>query len=155
MLELVTLGNRLVREITALCRAEGLSHAAFNALAVIEGSPEPLTAGEVARRMHVTTGTLTSILDTLVKQGYVERLVDPGDRRVVLVDVTPAAHEVLDRVLPAIQQVNKAIAGSLGDEVLASFLEVLAEMGARLETLPDDLPAARRRRPARIDRNRR
>ena len=50
--------------------------------------------------MHITSGTLASVLDTLEGSGYVRRHADPTDRRRVLVDLTPTAQAVLDRLLP-------------------------------------------------------
>ena len=31
--------------------------------------------------MHITSGTMTSVLDTLERNGYIERLTDSDDRR--------------------------------------------------------------------------
>ena len=48
-----------------------------------------MLTGEVAARMHITSGTVTSLLDNLERQNYVVRSSDPDDRRRVLVDITP------------------------------------------------------------------
>lgn len=42
----------------------------------------------VARSLHVTTGTLTISINSLVKKNYVERVRSEEDRRVVLVSLT-------------------------------------------------------------------
>jgi DNA-binding MarR family transcriptional regulator len=57
--------------IAGVARRYGLSHAALNALAVIEGAAGPLPAGEITAQMHISTATMTSILDTLERRGYV------------------------------------------------------------------------------------
>jgi DNA-binding MarR family transcriptional regulator len=49
------------------------------------GSPR---MSELARRGHVTLGTMTVMINKLVKKGYVKRMRDEGDRRVVLVSLT-------------------------------------------------------------------
>jgi DNA-binding MarR family transcriptional regulator len=122
-------------------------------LAVIEGAGGPLPAGEVSARMHITTGTMTTVLDTLERSGYVQRLADPDDRRRVLVDITPSAQSVLDRMLPDVQQISKVIMGVLDDKALRTLLETLAVVTTSVENVPDDLPApARRRTPARLRR---
>src|SRR3954468_5336906 len=69
-------GGKVETAIAAVARRHGLSHAALNALAVIEGAGGPIPAGEVSARMHITTGTMTSVLDTLERNGYVERSAD-------------------------------------------------------------------------------
>ena len=42
-----------------------------------------LTTTEVANTLNVTVGTLTVAVNALVKKGYVERLKDTKDRRIV------------------------------------------------------------------------
>ena len=83
-------------------RRHGLSHIALNVLAVIEGNGGPMAAGAMGERVHITSGSMTSVLDTLERNGYVVRLADPEDRRRVLVEVTPAAQELLDQALPEV-----------------------------------------------------
>ena len=61
-----------------------------------------MTAGAVGTHMHITSGTMTSVLDTLERNRYIKRLTDPDDRRRVLVDVTPEAQAVLNRLLPEV-----------------------------------------------------
>jgi DNA-binding MarR family transcriptional regulator len=47
-----------------------------------------MKSSDVAARGWLTPGTLTSVVDTLVREGYVERRRDAGDRRVVRLFVT-------------------------------------------------------------------
>jgi DNA-binding MarR family transcriptional regulator len=144
--ELEVVGGMVEGLVAAVARRHGLSHAALNALAVIEGNGAPLPAGEVGARMHITSGSTTSVLDTLEALGYVQRLADPTDRRRVLVDITPAAQAVLDRMLPEVQQMSAAVMGALDDKVLGAFLGMLADVRGATETFPDDLPAPKPRR---------
>ena len=135
------------------CRRYGLSHAALNALAVIEGEGQPVLTGEVATRMHITSGTVTSLLDNLERKGYIVRSGDEEDRRRVLVDITPAAQAVLDEALPAVQQVVRHIMDGLGVQRQQGLLEVLDEVRRAVADLPDDLPSPEpRQRPPRLTR---
>lgn len=52
------------------------------------GEPHRRKAGELARRADLTTGAMTSRLDSLEKEGLVRRLRDPDDRRSVIVELT-------------------------------------------------------------------
>ena len=88
---------------------------------------------ELARRGHVTLGTMTVMIAKLVKKGHVKRIRDDDDRRVVRVNLTAAgrkadrAHEklhkdVIDGILGALTESEqlqlvsliKKIAGSMG-----------------------------------------
>jgi DNA-binding MarR family transcriptional regulator len=125
----------------------------LNALAVIEGEGAPMLTGEVAARMHITSGTVTSLLDNLERKGYIIRSSDLDDRRRVLVDITPTAQALLDRALPAVQQVVRELIGGVGAQRQRALLDVLDEIRQAVAALPDELPHPQpRKRPARITR---
>jgi len=125
----------------------------MNALAVIEGEGVPMLSGEVAARMHITSGTVTALLDNLERKGYIKRSSDAQDRRRVLVDVTPAAQEVLDEVLPVVQQLCRGLVDRLGPQRQQMLLDLLGEIRAAVAELPDELPIAQpRRRPKHLNR---
>ena len=98
-----------------------------------------MPAGAIGASMHITTGTMTSVLDTLERNGYIERLTDPDDRRRVLVDVTPEAQVVLDRLLPEVVQTTTAVLAGFGDKELDAFLGTLARVRDAIAAVPDDL----------------
>ena len=60
-----------------------------------------MTAGELADVLSLSSGATTNRLDGLEEAGYLTRTRDPEDRRSVLVDVTPAGRDLLDRVVEA------------------------------------------------------
>jgi len=112
-----------------------------------------MLTGEVGARMHITSGTVTSLLDTLERKGYVVRSSDRDDRRRVLVDITPAAQALLDEALPAIQQVARLLVDGIGLQRQQVLLEILAEIRNAVADLPDELPPPQpRQRPNHITR---
>jgi len=144
-------GTLVETVIGAVCRRYGLSHAALNALAVIEGEGQPMLTGEVAARMHITSGTVTSLLDNLERKQYVVRSSDRDDRRRVLIDITPAAQALLDEALPAIQQVARLLVDRIGPERQQVLLDILDEVRHAAADLPDELPEPQpRQRPRNI-----
>ncbi|WP_251546630.1 MarR family winged helix-turn-helix transcriptional regulator [Limosilactobacillus caecicola] len=46
------------------------------------------TISKVAEKLHLTPGTMTSMTDRLIRKGYVERIRDKDDRRVVRLMLT-------------------------------------------------------------------
>jgi DNA-binding MarR family transcriptional regulator len=78
-----------------------LSPSAREILAIIEGAGQPLEPSVIAERLLITTGSMTSLLDTLPKRGLIRRLPHPADRRNLLVDITPDAQEIVDEFLPS------------------------------------------------------
>ena len=56
---------------------------------------EVATMGNVAQKLRVTLGTLTTSINVLVRKKYVERYRDESDRRRVFLVLTKQAHDVL------------------------------------------------------------
>lgn len=146
-------GGLVESTIASVARKYDLSHAALNALAVIEGAGSPVPSGEVGNRMHITSGTVTTLLDNLERKGYVTRLSDSGDRRRVLVDITKKAQAVLDEMLPEVQLVSRRIMDALGPKGQQTLIELLGKVRQAIENLPDELtPPAPRERPKHLAR---
>ena len=73
----------------------------------------PITAGELARRVGITSGAATGAIDRLEATGLVERGTDPNDRRKVIVGLVDfGATGWLPAQLPLAESF-----GALGDEV--------------------------------------
>jgi DNA-binding MarR family transcriptional regulator len=53
----------------------------------------PMTAGQLAKAMHLSTGAVTTLLDRLERVGYARRVRDTEDRRRVLVELAPEVRE--------------------------------------------------------------
>jgi DNA-binding MarR family transcriptional regulator len=56
------------------------------------------TGRDLARRLHVTPGTLVPLIDRLEEQGYVRRVPDREDRRLTWVELTPKAERLFQRL---------------------------------------------------------
>jgi DNA-binding MarR family transcriptional regulator len=76
----------------------------FDVLAALRraGAPFELTAGELAARTYVTSGTMTSRLDGLTERGLVTRAADPVDGRLVRVALTAAGRQLVDASFEAL-----------------------------------------------------
>jgi DNA-binding MarR family transcriptional regulator len=132
-----------------------LSATAKMALAVIEGAGEPLEPSVIAERLLITSGSMTSMLDTLERRRLVRRMPHPEDRRKLLVEVTDEAVAILDELLPSLHQREKVVIdAALSADEQRKLLELLARVQEAAASVGDDPPdhAARRRRPARLAR---
>ncbi len=61
---------------------------------VFSRQSEPITMGDLSRILGVPFSSTTRTVDWLVENGYVQRLADPGDRRVVRVEPTEAGRKL-------------------------------------------------------------
>lgn len=64
----------------------------FDLMAQLARSADGLKMGELSQRMMVSGGNVTGITDQLEKEGLVERITPPGDRRVWNVRLTAKGH---------------------------------------------------------------
>jgi DNA-binding MarR family transcriptional regulator len=60
----------------------------FDLMAQLERHPEGLKMNELSRLLMVTGGNVTTIVDQLEKEGLVERLDEPADRRAFRIRLT-------------------------------------------------------------------
>jgi DNA-binding MarR family transcriptional regulator len=94
------------------------------------GTPGRATHSELAKRCLITPATLTGIVSTLEKAGYVSRERDQSDRRVVWLVPTDAGRErakvIGDRFRAANEAVTRDIDPGL-EQSLRSFLITVIE----------------------------
>ncbi len=66
----------------------------FDLMAQLDRHPLGLRMGELSRRLMVTGGNVTGLVNELVVEGLVERLAIPGDRRAQAVRLTAKGKRV-------------------------------------------------------------
>ena len=92
------------------------------------GPKQQLSPTRLFRGLMLSSAGITSRLDRLERRGYVKRRRDPDDRRGVLVELTDAGREVLDRAVSANTGREKELIANLTKEeqkVLAGLLKKL------------------------------
>ena len=81
-LRLLTCSQLIERQVRSRLRSRfGITLPRFDLMSQLERHPEGLKMSELSRRMMVTGGNVTGIVDQLVKEGLVERVEDAADRR--------------------------------------------------------------------------
>lgn len=130
--------------LTELDRRRGtvarLSATASEILAVIEGAGEPLPPHVIASRLLVTSGTMTSLLDTLERRDLIVRVPHPSDRRKLLIDITDEARQILDRMLPRVHGASRDAFATLSDEECETIVQLLHRVQAQLQVVRQRVP---------------
>src|SRR5260370_40778246 len=70
----------------------------FDVLAQLERFPDGLTMSDLSRRLIVSNGAITGLVDKLMVAGMVMRQDDPRDRRSVIVRLTRKGRESFARM---------------------------------------------------------
>jgi DNA-binding MarR family transcriptional regulator len=81
----------------------GITLPRFDLMAQLEREPDGLAMGEVSRRMMVTGGNVTTIVDQLEREQLVQRLPVPGDRRSYRLSLTEAGRNTFATMAQAHQ----------------------------------------------------
>jgi DNA-binding MarR family transcriptional regulator len=97
----------------------------------ILGQRGPLTAGQLAQAMHLTSGAVTTLVDRLERRGYARRVRDSGDRRRVLVELTPETEQRALRFYEPLFHGTVRLLQERSDEELAWMIDFL-ERGREL-----------------------
>jgi len=70
----------------------------FDLMAQLARSDEGVNMGELSQRLMVSGGNITGITDNLERDGLVERITPPEDRRAKVVHLTPKGRAVFDQM---------------------------------------------------------
>jgi DNA-binding MarR family transcriptional regulator len=87
----------------------------------------PITAGQLAADVRLTSGAVTAVVDRLEAVGYVRRLRDTVDRRRVLIEVTPKVLEASEPVFRQIAEEGFGQMAAYTDEELATIFRFIRE----------------------------
>jgi DNA-binding MarR family transcriptional regulator len=94
--------------------------AALDAIAAQPGTDQ----ARVAEMIAYDRATIGGVIDRLVQKGWVHRVVSERDRRAREVSLTDEGQRVRTAVLPVVQDLQKDILETLGDEERALFLDL-------------------------------
>ncbi|MFE4535267.1 MarR family winged helix-turn-helix transcriptional regulator [Streptomyces scopuliridis] len=101
---------------------------------VLKAEGAPVTAGELAGRVHVTTGAVTGILNRLERGGFVVRRPDPADRRRVRVTAVPAAAERVQAAYGPYYTLLTELCTEYSPDEIAVLTDWLTRAGALVRT---------------------
>ncbi len=94
-------GRMVAARFHKVLDAQGLTHAGWQVLLAL-WKEDDLTQREVADRVYVTQATVTGVVDTLEREGFVTRTRDETDRRVVRVSLTKDGRRRLERTFKTV-----------------------------------------------------
>ena len=87
---------------------------------------------DIARFMKVSTAAATGIVDRLVKSGYVDRVFDQRDRRIIRVQITPKGLALMKKVFSERRKMVIEIFGRVSQRDRQDYLRVLMRIKGML-----------------------
>jgi DNA-binding MarR family transcriptional regulator len=126
--------ERRLRARDQRCAKGDLTQAQIRALFTIDVKGEA-TAGDLAKAAELSPASVSTMLDTLERDGIVERRRSDSDRRVVVVTLTESGRALLNEKRERWRaRVREALAG-VSDEHLTAAADVMHRMATMLDEL--------------------
>ncbi|MBO9453549.1 MarR family transcriptional regulator [Tropicibacter sp. R16_0] len=130
----VRLSALFSEEMSKTFARHGLTAASFDVLATLlrSGPPHALSPNQLLATMMVTSGTMTNRIDQLEKDGLVERVQNPQDKRSVHVKLTASGIRKIDaavsdhvvvqkRLVEALSELDRSELNNILDKCLSSL----------------------------------
>jgi len=116
-----------------------LSPSQFNVLNLLSGAPDGLSQIEISRLLIMHRSNATGLIDRLEERGLLHRRATPGDRRAYRVVLTPAARQLLERILPDYYRLAEEVWGNLPVARVSQLLADLSHLDSNLARLKPSL----------------
>ena len=97
-----------------------------------------LTQRELADKIGVESPTLVPIIDKMEEDGYVQRKLDPQDRRIKRVYTTSKTDLLWDSMMECATQLRKVSTKEVSEQEIKSALEVIKKITENLTTYLGD-----------------
>jgi MarR family transcriptional regulator, organic hydroperoxide resistance regulator len=101
-----------------------LTASEINALANLAGGAGH-TVSQLAAAVGARPTTLTGILDRLERRGHITRANPPGDRRAVLISLTPLGQATAQQIVTSLDALERRALGGLDGAAVDGFHEVV------------------------------
>jgi DNA-binding MarR family transcriptional regulator len=124
LLELQRATHATLQELTAKLVDLDLSASEINALGNLADG-RARTVSELGAAIGIRPTTLTGVLDRLERRGCLTRGARAGDRRAVLIELTPDGRETAAEIVAAIAEIERRALAELPMEAVTAFRQVL------------------------------
>ena len=129
----------LLRHVSASVRKRGrailvnfdVTPVQFDALTNIDRAGD-LTIGDLSARLGLAYSTTTDLVDRMEQRGYVQRVRDAADKRVVRVRALASGRAVIEEVLAARRAYLSTVLDRVADADRQTLLSILQLLDRRL-----------------------
>jgi len=131
-MNLVLTAELLEKRIASLLLPFDLSPATGLVLSILAESEMPVSPNDIAGRLIISRASVTSLLDSLEKRGFVKRQPHLSDRRMLLIELTDSGRQVANRFRPVVHQHQKVWLNVLNEKEQEQLIEMLQRLQVSL-----------------------
>lgn len=136
ILNILRTSDRFQNRFGRLFREYDLTHSQYNVLRILRGEGKPMPCLEIGDRMIQVVPAMTGLLDRLEKLELLKRERCTQDRRVVYIELTEKAKQLLDRMDAPVHELHKQLIGHLTQTELKELSRLLEK--ARVSLANED-----------------
>jgi DNA-binding MarR family transcriptional regulator len=130
MLNILRTNDQFQNRFGRLFREYSLTSSQYNVLRILRGEGKPMPCLEVADRLIQVVPAITGLIDRLEKQDLVRRERCTEDRRVIYIEITQKALDLLDEMDEPVRQLHKHLIGHLNRSELRELSRLLEKARA-------------------------
>lgn len=131
-------------EFHRIVTAKGFTVSDWRVLASLDGA-EPMSIGALARLTTMKQPTLTRVVDRLQGRGHVRRIAHESDRRVTLIEITPAGDKLVAGLIELAKEHERRVLEPFGlarsndlKNTLRKMIELHADLAQEAAAGDDD-----------------
>ncbi len=125
ILNILRTSDQIQNFIGRLLREFELTSSQYNVLRILRGEGKPMPCLEVAQRMIQVVPAITGLIDRLEAAGMVARRRCENDRRVVYIEITAAAQELLSKIDAPLAALHKDLLKKLTKAELQDVVRLM------------------------------
>lgn len=122
------------KKTTENIRSYGLTQSQFAVIEIL-GHLGPLKVGEICKKMLVTGGNMTLVLDNVEKLGYIERVHSKEDRRAIVVQLTKQGKDLFEEIFKSHAEYVTKLMSVLTQDEQKILGELLKKLGKSVSEL--------------------
>ncbi|WP_177747553.1 MarR family transcriptional regulator [Candidatus Avelusimicrobium fimicolum] len=130
---LAFLYTKAEKRTDAFFLAHGITAAQYNVLALLVEEDDGINQLSISRRMLVSQGNITRILDKLVRAELIKRVEDAADRRHKRISITAKGRKLHSEIKPAYDKLIHTLPAKLAENVQKRTAYALIEWAYQLD----------------------
>jgi DNA-binding MarR family transcriptional regulator len=135
VLNILRTNDQFQNRFGRLFREYGLTPSQYNVLRILRGEGKPMPCLEIGERMVQVVPAMTGLVDRLEKQALVRRERCTEDRRVIYVEITRKALDLLAKMDKPVMDLHEQLVAHLSRSELKELSRLLVK--ARLSVAGD------------------
>ena len=132
VLNVLRTGDQIQNCLGKLFREYGLTSSQYNVLRILRGVGRPMPSLEIASQMIQVVPAITGLIDRLEKQGLVSRRRCKDDRRVVYIEATKKALDILSKMDEPFAELHSRLVGHMSKSELRELSRLLEKARAQV-----------------------